>query len=292
MRSVWLATLAEVARQLSTPHQQQTPSEPWPQRQWFECFTILVYEIPESEVSVKDDLVFFVSSNGKDVMTRRKTRRQDCVYQDTIDWKSTVTMHIMMHTEYQCIVSSFHTNSNTGNTRALSHGNACLALPHVRSNAMMVFEIEGLMSPLHLRGHVPHDSIHFSLKADIQSSWIPKSIVQGTVSCSRETACVSSGNVTVEQLQRGGNSREQSLVRTFLDTVIPSFSGRSSTLELVDPHQTVVYRISLVKGSSENVVTVLGMHVIDLERFSTRIFQSLYNQLEHYTTTTTTTTTV
>ena len=287
MRSVWLATLTEVARQLSTPHQQQAPAEPWPQRQWFECFTILVYEIPESEVSVKDDLVFFVSSNGKDVTTRRKTPREYCVYQDTVNWKSTVTMHIMMHTEYQCIVSSFHNDSNTGNTRTLSHGNACLALPHVRSSTMMVFEIEGLMSPLHLRSHVPHDSIHFSLKADIQSSWIPKSIVQGTVSYSRETACVSSGTVTVEQLQCGGNTREQSLVQTFLDTVIPSFSGRSSTLELVDPHQTVVYRISLVKGLSENVVTVLGMHVIDLQRFSTQISQSLYNELEHYITTTT-----
>lgn len=279
MKSVWLATLTEVARQLST-HQQQAPAEPWPQRQWFECFTILVYEIPESEVSVKDDLVFFVSSNGKDVMTRRKTQELP-VYQDTVDWKSTVTMHIMMHTEYQCIVSSFH--NTTGNNRTLSHGNACLALPHVRSNTMMVFEIEGLMSPLHLRGHVPHDSIRFSLKADIQSSWIPKSVVQCTVT--REPACVSSGNVTVEQLQRGGNSREQSLVRTFLDTVIPSFSGRSSTLELVDPHQTVVYRISLVKGPSEDVVTVLGMHVIDFERFSTQISQSLYSELEHYTTT-------
>lgn len=279
MRSVWLATLTEVARQLSTPHQQQTPAEAWPQRQWFECFNILMYEIPESEVSVKDDLVFFVSSNGKDVMTRRKTREPP-VYQDTVDWKSTVTMHIMMHTEYQCIVSSFHTNTIAENNRTLSHGNACLALPHVSSNTMMVFEIEGLMSPLHLRGHLPYDGIMFSLKADIQSSWIPKSILQGSVTM--ETACVSSGKVTVEQLQCG--NREQSLVRAFLDAVIPSPSRRSTTLELIDPHQTVVYRISLVKGPSEDVVTVLGMQVIDVERFSTRVFQSLYSELEHHAT--------
>jgi hypothetical protein len=259
--SVWLSTLTEVSRQISG--QQGQTGEPWPQQQWFECFKILVYDISKTDVPTKDDLIFFVALDGKNVTTRRRTQEPPS-FQDSVDWKSTVAMYIMIHTEYHCTMSVCETNET------IVHGNACMALPHV-SRDTVVFEIQDLMPPLHLEHMAVEIAILFNVKADIVSSWIPKSSRRGDA----VETILSSGKVTMDQLK--SVMRSPSFFHAIVQAVIPSTDETS--IELTDPMQTVVYKVSMTTGLSADVMRLCTMHVVDLERFSTFLFQSLYREL-------------
>lgn len=261
-QSVWLSTLTEVCRQISG--QQGQTGEAWPQQQWFECFKILVYDMPKTDVPIKDDLIFCVALDGKNVTTRRRAQEPP-PFQDSVDWKSTVAMYIMIHTEYHCTMSIHDT---------IMQGNACMAMPHV-SRDTVVFEIQDLMPPLHLEHMTGEKAIVFYLKADITSSWIPKSLRGGDA----VEIILSSGKVTMKQLQ--SVRKGPSLMHAIVHAVIPSSSSDDdeTIIQLDDPMQTVVYRISMAKGLSADVVRLCTMHVVDLEKFSTLLFQSLYQQL-------------
>jgi len=261
-RRMWMSTLTELSRQISGRGDKE--GEPWPQQQWFECFKILVYEIPKVEVSTKDDLIFFVplAFCGKGVMTRRRTEEPPC-FEDSVDWKSTVAMYVVMHTEYQCSMSIQKENTTV-------HGAACVALPHVSSDTV-VFETQDLMPPLHLEHPSVDCAIVFYLKADMISSWIPKSLLSGGDAGETIVSC---GKVTMGQLQ--SSKAGPSLAHSILHRVIPSTKRDTIVLELSDPMQTVVYTISMAKGLSADVIRLSTLHVVDLERFSTSLFQSLY----------------
>lgn len=302
---MWLSTLAEICRQVTRDRHDDACGEPWPQHQWFQCFKVLVYDMPESEISgTKDDLVFFISlSHRRDVMTRRKTKTQP-LFEDTVDWKASVILYVIMHTEYHCTMtcdtivpqSRSSDMSQRSQGDVTSHGNACLALPHMdlSCNSGLVFDVRDVMAPLHV-GKPDGRTLNmvFTLQADLTSSWIPNACKIHDTGDTQHMVTLSSGAVPVDQLHAAhgwGASTSvvpHSSVRTFIDTMVRNISGDRRTsgstspdgmvLELVDPTQTAVYTISL---SSSDVIRVCDVRVMDFDGFASSLCRALYRRLE------------
>lgn len=320
-KELWLSTLVEVSRQFSRADEatqgKRRTSEPWPQDQWSECFKILVYEMPESvrtAVSEKDDLVFFVSLEDQSVLTRRKTASLPDIG-SPLDWKASVMLYLIMHTEYHCIFA-LHTDTADGRSHVQSNctaTNRCLALPHLSSSTVssMVFHVQDLLTPMHVERaafpvppgvHVPsvdrthsetNDSIDtsliFTLEADIKNSWDPSEGPNGNA----EETCdvVSCGMVSLQQLESSclpRNQRPTTIADKFLRLFSPPLpksesnnpcSSNDGIVQLVDPSGAVVFRVSVLEAQSAYILRVLDISVIDIDIFAKSLFQSLYQRL-------------
>ena len=241
---IWISTLREVSRQLC-----QQPSfesildvcggrelsqqdiqgyEAWPQEQWYQSFRILVYEMPESIEGAtlkKDDLVFFVveqqDGGSQRVLTRRRNANNEMppdvdrlservTY--TVDWKQSLVLYIIMHTEYrfgmvvgaaESLDAAIHAVMGCQNlSQSKGHAlHSCLALPTLASGATtnVIFPLEDVFQEIHIEMEMGAGTcLALVLGADIVHSW---TLTGHPREKTKELSIVFSGFVPISQLK-------------------------------------------------------------------------------------------
>jgi hypothetical protein len=241
---IWISTLREVSRQLcqepsfesildvcggdELSHLDILGHEPWPQEQWYQSFKILVYEMPKSIERVtlkKDDLVFFVveqeDRSAPRVLTRRRNASNEmppdvdrlsgtAAY--VVDWKQSLVLYIIMHTEYRFGVvvgpagsldAAIHAVMGSQNlSESKGHAvHSCLALPTLASDVTseIIFPLEDVLRRIEIEMTMDAGTcVALVLGADIVHSW---TVTSHQSRKTKDMSIVFSGFVPISQLK-------------------------------------------------------------------------------------------